>query len=168
MPKHVNTHISCNIRVNYESYCYITLSWNKIDTSFEHIINNIIHHKDDKYIKYYLHYKKSDESYHDLTYNELIMDLLNRLSALLKNKKSILMSYKDKNIICKNTTDILYAITYNILDIRNQFTDNSATRKELGNEIFDKDIHLDPLYMPEFIDNKTEINDLARDMVNKP
>ena len=85
-------HTSCNIHVNYESYCYITLSWNKIDTTFEHVINNIIHHKDDKYIKYYLQYKKGDEIYHDLTYNELIMDLLNRLSAKLKNKKSILHS----------------------------------------------------------------------------
>ena len=80
-------------------------------------------------------------------------------------RKSVI-SCKDKNIICKNTTDILYAITHNILDIRNNFTDHSATRKELGNEIFDKDIHLDLLYIPEFLNEKNEINDLARDMVN--
>jgi hypothetical protein len=166
MPPHANAHIACNIHVNYVSYCYITLSWNKIDTTFEHIINNIVHHKDDKYIKYYLHYKKTDDSYNDLTYNELIMDLLNRLSSLLKNKKYILISCIDQNVICKNTTDILYAITYNILDIRNKFTDHNATRKELGNEIFDRDIHLDPSYVPEFLNEKNEINDLARDMVN--
>ena len=148
--------------VNYKSYCHIHLRWNKTYGPIEKTMHNIFHHSDVNYIRYNLHYKDKNESYQGLTYNELVMDLMSRLSKY-PNLNTI--TYNKNHIICKKTNDILYAIVNNIQDVRKKMTSLNMTRVEKGNEVFDKNVELDASYMPKFISDKDLLDKMIKDIL---
>lgn len=150
----------CNIYVNQNSFCYIHLSWkNPKANSIEKTINNMFHHNDTNYIQYYVKYRNTNEIYNELTYNEIVIDLFTRLCNY-HQLDTITYNQNNKSVLCNNRKDILYAITNNILAIRNKMTQIPMSRIEKGKELFDNDIKIDVHYLPEFKDEAGEFKNL--------
>jgi hypothetical protein len=152
----------CTIYVNQNSFCNIHLSWRKTSGPIEKTINSILHHTDDNYIQYYINYFNTNETYNELTYNEIVIDLFSRLCKY-PELDTITDNVNNKSVVCNNRNDILYVIKKNVMHVRNKMTQTPMSRLEKGKELFDNEIKIDDYYLPEFKDDAGDFKKMLDD-----